>query len=140
MRLLARPYAAMVKRPGSKMRVAGQPLLVLRTIGASSGRERQVVLGYWPDEGAVDGSLLVIGSNIGASTHPAWLFNMARNPDQVWIERAGTRERVQPETLDGEERAAMWAKVAAGNAQYARYQVQTDREIPIVRLRPIREP
>lgn len=142
LRLLARPYAAMVKRPGSKMRVAGRPLLVLTTIGASSGKERQTVLGYWPDEGAGadEGSLLVVASNRGTATHPAWLFNMARHPDQVWIERDGTRTRVQPETLAGEERTAVWAKVAAGNAQYAHYQEQTDRVIQVVRLRPIPEP
>ena len=81
----------MVKRPGSKMRVAGQPLLVLKTIGGSSGKERQTVLGYWADEGSGDGSLLVIASNMGAASHPAWLFNMARHPEQVWIERDGTR-------------------------------------------------
>jgi deazaflavin-dependent oxidoreductase (nitroreductase family) len=102
MNLLARPYMAAVKRPGSKMRVAGQPLLVLTTIGATSGRERETVLGYWPDETQQDGSLLVIGSNMGAAAHPGWLFNMARHPDQVWIHRNGTRERVTPETLEGE--------------------------------------
>jgi deazaflavin-dependent oxidoreductase (nitroreductase family) len=140
MNLLAKPYVAAVKRPGSKMRVAGQPLLVLTTIGATSGRERETVLGYWPDEGEQDGSLLVIGSNMGAATHPAWFFNMARHPDQVWIERNGTRQRVLPESLEGEERAAFWTAVVARNARYAKYQEQTDREIPIVRLRPIKEP
>jgi deazaflavin-dependent oxidoreductase (nitroreductase family) len=139
MTLLQRPFAAMVRRPGSKMRVAGQPLLVLKTIGASSGRGRQAVLGYWPDEGADDGSIFIIGSNIGVAVHPGWLFNMARHPDQVWIERAGTHTRVQPETLEGEERAAVWTNIVARNAHYGRYQEMTDREIPIVRLRPIKE-
>jgi len=137
MNLMARPYVAAVKRPGSKMRVAGQPLLALKTIGATSGRERETVLGYWPDETQQDGSILVIGSNMGAATHPGWLFNMARHPDQVWIERNGTRERVMPETLEGRERAAFWASAVAGNARYAKYQQQTDREIPVVRLRPV---
>jgi deazaflavin-dependent oxidoreductase (nitroreductase family) len=137
MALLARPFAAMVRRPGSRMRVAGQPLLVLTTIGATSGRERQAVLGYWPDAGERDGSILIVGSNVGAARHPAWLFNMARNPDQVWIERAGPRVRVQAETLEAEERSAVWTNVVAGTGRYASYQVKTDREIPIVRLRPI---
>ena len=135
--LLARPYAAAVRRPGSKLRVAGQPLLVLQTIGATSGRERQTVLGYWPDEGERDGSVLVIGTNLGVASHPGWFFNMARHPDQVWIERAGTRERVVPETLEGDARTAFWTNVVARNARYVRYQEVTDREIPIVRLRPV---
>ncbi len=134
--ILAKPYLAAVKRPGSKMRVAGQPLLVLRTIGATSGKERETVLGYWPDDSATDGSLLVIGSNMGAPTHPAWLYNMARHPDQVWVVRDGKREHVVPETLEGAERAAFWSNVVSRNGRYGKYQEQTDREIPVVRLRP----
>jgi deazaflavin-dependent nitroreductase family protein len=132
---LALPFAAMVRRFGSRMRMGGQRLLVLTTIGAKSGRERQAVLGYWPDESERDGSVLIVGSNAGAARHAAWLFNMARNPDKVWIEGLGPRTLVRPETLEGEERAAAWAKVAATGA-YRRYQDKTDREIPIVRLRP----
>jgi deazaflavin-dependent oxidoreductase (nitroreductase family) len=140
MQLLARPFMAMVKRPGSKMQVAGQPLLVLQTIGATSGKERRAVLGYWPDDGQGDGSVLIIGSNMGLAAHPAWLFNIARHPDSVWIERAGTRERVRAETLEGEEHAAVWKSRIAPTGRYGAYQGQTDREIPIIRLRPIAEP
>jgi deazaflavin-dependent oxidoreductase (nitroreductase family) len=137
--LLARPFTAMVKRPGSKMRVAGQPLLVLQTVGATSGSKREAVLGYWPDESQSDGSVLIIGSNQGAAVHPAWLYNLARHPDQVWTVRAGTRTRVRAETLGGEERAAVWTNVVAPTGRYGSYQGMTDREIPIVRLRPIAE-
>jgi deazaflavin-dependent oxidoreductase (nitroreductase family) len=140
MQLLARPFTAMVKRPGSKMQVAGQPLLVLKTIGATSGKEREAVLGYWPDDAQGDGSILVIGSNLGAAVHPAWLFNIARNPEKVWIERAGVPQRVRAETLEGEERAAVWKSRIAPVSRYGAYEGQTDREIPIVRLRPIVEP
>ena len=138
MTLMARPFAAMVRRPGPKMRIGGQSLLVLTTVGATSGRERQAVLGYWLDDATGDGSVLIVGSNAGGARHPAWLFNMARNPDKVWIERAGPRTQVRAETLEGEERVAAWARVAT-SGQYRRYQTRTDRVLPIVRLRPITE-
>lgn len=136
MALMTRPFAAMVRSPGSKMRVAGQPLLVLTTVGAKSGNERQVVLGYWPDASRQDGSILITGTNQGAARHPGWLFNMARNPDRVWVERAGPRVRVTPETLEGDERATVWNNVVAKTGRYASYAPMTDREIPILRLRP----
>ena len=132
--ILQRPYTAAVRRRGSKMKTAGQPLMVLTTVGANTGKERETVLGYWAEHG---GSIVVIGTNMGAAVHPGWLFNMARNPDKVWIERDGVRQRVTPETLEGPERAAFWAEVAAGSARYARYEQVTDREMPIVRLRPV---
>ena len=130
-------FTAIYRRFGSRMRVAGRSLLLLTTIGAKTGKERQSILGWWPEEGATDGSILIVGSVGGSARHPAWLLNMARHPDQVWIERDGRRTRVQPETLIGEERAAVWGMVAAGSAQYAGYQDKTDREIPVIRLRPL---
>jgi deazaflavin-dependent oxidoreductase (nitroreductase family) len=86
---LARLFAAWFKRSGAKMRVAGQPLLVLTTIGAKSGKEREAMLGYWDDPTTADGSVLVVGSNQGAAQQSAWLLNMAAHPDRVWIQREG---------------------------------------------------
>jgi hypothetical protein len=43
--------------------------------------------------------------------------------------------KVQPESLKGAERAEAWQRVVALSPGYAKYQENTDREIPIVRLR-----
>ena len=134
---MARLFAAWFKRSGAKMRVAGQPLLVLTTIGAKSGKEREAMLGYWEDPTTTDGSVLVVGSNQGAAQQSAWLLNMAAHPDRGWIQREAGKSQVRPETLEGEERAAAWAMLIKPGTQYAKYQGQTDREIPIVRLRPV---
>jgi deazaflavin-dependent oxidoreductase (nitroreductase family) len=132
---LARMFTAMIRRRGSKMRVAGLPLLILTTIGAKSGKEREAILGWIADPSATDGSILVAGTNQGAAQQSAWLLNMAAHPDQVWSEIDGHRIHVRPETLEGEARAAAWASFKA-HGNYGQYEVDTDREIPIVRLRP----
>jgi hypothetical protein len=62
-------------------------------------------------------------------------MNMAAHPDRVWVEHDGARTRVQPETVEGADRMALWDRVIAWT-QYADYQDETDREIPLVRLRP----
>src|SRR5690348_3634677 len=64
-------------------RMMGMPTVLLTTVGAKTGNEHTHVLGGFKDD---DGSWLVIASNAGASRHPHWFVNMAKNPDKVWLE------------------------------------------------------
>ncbi len=109
----------------------GMRVVKVTTVGAKSGQERVVYLTQFPE---ADGAWLVVGSAGGAATHPAWVHNMAANPDRVWIEVEGQRHRVRAETLSGPARAAAWARIVAEQPVYAGYEQSTDREIPIVRL------
>jgi deazaflavin-dependent oxidoreductase (nitroreductase family) len=118
---------------GRGIRVVGQPVLILTTVGAKTGRRHRVPLLYFPDGPE---RWLVIASFGGSARHPAWFFNMAMHPDQVWIEVKGRTVRVQAESLRGQERAATWDRIAAMAPNYATYQAKTDREIPVVRLTP----
>ncbi len=134
---LNRLFNGIYRRLGSRMQISGRPLLLLTTIGAKSGQQRETVLGYWNEEGAADGSVLVAATAGGSAVQPAWLHNLARNPDKVWVERAGERLHVTPEALTGTEREAAWQKITDASAQYRSYNDKTDREIPVVRLRPV---
>jgi deazaflavin-dependent oxidoreductase (nitroreductase family) len=107
-------------------------LLLLTTIGARTGEVRRTVLGWFPDG---DESWLVVASNAGAATHPAWYFNLARHPDRAWIDLDGRTRRVWPQSLRGAEREAAWQRIVARSPGYGTYQEKTDRQIPIVRLR-----
>lgn len=120
---------------GDRMRVMGRPLLLLETVGARSGQARTTMLGWFPD--TAEGSWLVVASYAGAARHPAWFLNMARNPDKVWIEIGKRRLHVQPESLSGADRAEAWQRIISLAPGYAGYQQKTDREIPVVRLRPV---
>jgi deazaflavin-dependent oxidoreductase (nitroreductase family) len=117
---------------GRRMRIQGRPLLLLTTVGAKSGKERQTVLASFDDPGGI----LIVASNAGAAKHPSWFFNLARNPDRVWIERDGRKTKVRPESLRGAERAEAWRRIVAAAPGYGGYHTKTDREIPIVRLIP----
>jgi len=111
----------------------GGRLLMLTTVGARSGEPRQSTLGYFPD--GSDG-WLIIGSAGGAAKNPAWIYNLAKHPDQVWVEIGNRKVKVTPETLKGDERTQAWQRVIAQAPSYAAYETKTDREIPIVRLKP----
>jgi deazaflavin-dependent oxidoreductase (nitroreductase family) len=133
-RLLRKPLYGLVHGLlNFTVRRRGGHLLQLTTLGARSGTPHTVPLSWLPDG---DNAWLVIASFGGAARHPAWYINMAKHPDQVWIELGGRKIRIRPESLKGSEREQVWQRIVAVAPQYAEYQQQTDREIPVVRLTP----
>lgn len=114
-------------------KMMGFPVVLLTTTGAKTGLERTTMLGGFDDG---DGSWLIVASNGGAPRHPAWFLNVARHPDKVWLEVGRRKFRARVESLRGEERVAALGRVAAVSPQFAKYQVNTDREIPVLRLAP----
>lgn len=128
--------AMMGLMPGLYRLVGGRgmgPTVILTTIGAKSGQRRDVHLRAFPEG---DG-WLVVGSKGGNPTHPAWILNMARHPDQVWLQAGMRRVRVRPETVTGVDRASAWKRIVSEASNFGEYQKQTDREIPVVRLTPV---
>jgi deazaflavin-dependent oxidoreductase (nitroreductase family) len=113
----------------------GFPVVLLTTRGAKTGQTRTTPVGGFADG---DNSWLIVASLGGAARHPAWFFNMAKNPDDIWLEVGNERFKVRGQTLEGPERAEALARIAAIAPRYGTYQQKTDREIPIIRL--TREP
>jgi deazaflavin-dependent oxidoreductase (nitroreductase family) len=109
----------------------GFPTVLLTTVGARTGVEHTHVLGGFADG---EDAWIVVASKSGASTHPHWFVNLAKSPDNVWLEVGNRKVKVRPTLLKGDEREAALAKVAAIAPRYGGYQKKTDREIPIVRL------
>lgn len=114
-------------------RMMGLPVILLTTVGAKTGKERTHVLGGFADG---DDAWLVVASNGGAPTHPAWFINLARNPDKLRIEVGNRKLAVRADSLQGREREEALARVAAIAPRYGEYQKKTDREIPVIRLTP----
>jgi deazaflavin-dependent oxidoreductase (nitroreductase family) len=112
-------------------RMDGVPVLLLITRGARSGEQRATPVMCFPDG---DSAWLVVASAGGSAGHPAWFVNIARHPDDVWVEVDGRRVKVTPHSLSGEDRKAAWQRITAQAPRFAGYQQKTDREIPLVRL------
>ena len=115
------------------LRSRGMRLLSVTTVGARSGKEHTVHLGYFPDG---DDAWLVVASFGGSPKHPDWYFNMARNPDKIWVTIGERKVRVRAESLGGEAREAAWRRIVAEQPIYGGYEHKTDRAIPVVRLTP----
>ena len=119
-----------IRRKG-KMPGLGFNALVLTTIGRKSGVERQTPVGWFPGQGD---SWLIVASAAGAARNPAWYYNLAAHPDQVWIETAGRKVAVIAEQLHGAAREEAWRQITAAAPRFATYQQKTDRELPVIRL------
>jgi len=108
---------------------AGAPLLLLTTSGAKSGQPRTAPLVYTID----DGKWVIIASKGGAPTHPDWFHNLRAHPD-VTIEVGTDTFSVRASIPEGDERQRLYDQMAAQMPNFAEYQRNTTRQIPIVLL------
>jgi deazaflavin-dependent oxidoreductase (nitroreductase family) len=106
--------------------------LVLTTHGRRSGRERTVVLRYFPDGEA----MVVAAANDGGRSHPGWYFNLAATPE-ARVEVRGRVLPVRAEVMPDEEATAWWQRIVRIQPSYERFARATSRRFPIVRLVPI---
>jgi deazaflavin-dependent oxidoreductase (nitroreductase family) len=116
-----------------RARFLGFNALVLTTIGHKTGIERTTPVGWFPGPG---GSWLIVASANGAKRNPAWYYNLAGHPDQVQIEVDGRKVAVTAEQLHGPEREQAWQQITTAAPRFTKYQVKTDRQLPIIRLTP----
>lgn len=113
-------------------RAEGAPMLLLDHIGRKSGKKRTTPLVYVRD----GEDLLLIASMGGSPKHPSWFVNL-REMDETMVQVGTKRLRVHPEVVSVEEKRRMWPKINEVWPAYDAYQRRTDREIPVVRLRPV---
>ena len=107
----------------------GAPMLLLTTTGAKTGRRLTSPLVY-----AQDGDrLLVFASKAGAPTNPAWYHNLVANPT-VTIEVGTETFDARATVLTGDERDRLYAEQAERMPNFATYQQNTTRVIPVVAL------
>ncbi|WP_459547661.1 nitroreductase/quinone reductase family protein [Nocardia sp. X0981] len=113
----------------------GMPALELTTKGRRSGRPRSVMLTAPVVEGE---DYIVVASRAGDPTHPAWYLNLRDDPAVEVAFRNGPRWPMTARILSPEERAPLWSRITADYPVYRGYQERTSREIPLVRLTPVR--
>jgi deazaflavin-dependent oxidoreductase (nitroreductase family) len=110
--------------------LAGTPVLLLHHVGRRTGTRRVTPLAYSCHSG---GRLVVVATNGGAATHPAWLHNLRACPD-IAIEVGADTINVRASEADGREREELWAEVVQQYPDVGRFASQTRRTIPVVVL------
>jgi deazaflavin-dependent oxidoreductase (nitroreductase family) len=105
------------------------PLALLTTIGAKSGQQRVTPVVYVQD----GDRLFVSASNGGMSTNPNWYHNILAHPE-VTVEVGDQKFAAKVVVITGKERDEIYAKQARLMPNFAEYQQQTTRVIPVVEL------
>jgi len=109
----------------------GTSCLVLHTRGRKSGAVRKFPLIYGRD----GEDYVIVASRGGSPEHPGWYKNLLAHPEveiQVW-------DRLIPVTArtgSAEDKRRVWPVMTAQWPDYDAYQAKTQRDIPVVLLRP----
>jgi deazaflavin-dependent oxidoreductase (nitroreductase family) len=112
---------------------SGMPVLELITTGRRSGSPRAVMLTSPLRDGD---AYVVVASRGGDDRHPAWFLNLRDDPHVQVAVQGGPPLAMHASIASPEERARMWPQIATRYRNYAGYQKRTQREIPLVLLRP----
>lgn len=111
----------------------GMDVVELTTTGRKSGQPRSVMLTSPLRDGD---AIVVVASRGGDDTHPAWYLNLVADPNVQVSAKGGRPQPMTAEVADADTRARLWPTVAEQYKGYAGYQRKTEREIPLVLLRP----
>jgi deazaflavin-dependent oxidoreductase (nitroreductase family) len=112
----------------------GMPIIVLTSVGAKTGKVRKTAL-MRVEHG---GEYAVVASQGGAPKHPVWYYNLKKNP-HVELQDGATKRDYTARELTGPEKQVWWDRAVDAYPDYAKYQVRTDRQIPVFVLEPIDE-
>ena len=112
-----------------RSKFGGRPLLLLTTTGAKSGQRRTTPMMYVRN----GDHLMVIASNVGAPTHPAWYHNLMAHPD-VTVEVGNETFEATAIVTTGEERHQLWTRIVESYPFFSEHQAKTTRQIPVIIL------
>src|SRR5262245_28202576 len=117
---------------GTTLRDTGLPVIIVTHIGNKTGAIRKTPLMRVKD-GA---NYVLVGSQGGAPTHPAWVHNLRLNPAVEIRDHTKVQPMRVREVEDGAERARVWALAVDAFPPYAEYQARTQRKIPVFIAEP----
>jgi deazaflavin-dependent oxidoreductase (nitroreductase family) len=109
----------------------GRRILLLSTVGCRSGKRRTTPLVYMPDEDR----FVVVASNGGAESDPAWWRNLEARPEAE-VQAGARHVAVRARRADGAEADGIWPRACEYNDHWAGYRTHTQRAIPLVILEP----
>ena len=107
------------------------PLLLLHHVGAKSGRGRINPLAFLRE----GDRYVIFASKAGAPTNPDWYHNLKAHPE-VKIEVGSDTLKAVASEATGEERERLFKAQAERSPQFAEYQRNTERQIPVIVLTP----
>ena len=119
---------------GTTLRDTGLPVIIVTHTGHKTGAIRKTPLMRVKD-GA---NYVLVGSQGGAPTHPAWVHNLRVNPAVEIRDLTVVQPMKVREVGDEAERKRLWDLAVKAFPPYAEYQGRTTRKIPLFVAEPAR--
>jgi F420H(2)-dependent quinone reductase len=111
--------------------IQGVPVIVMTMRGRRSGNMRKAAVMRVEH----DGTYAAVASKGGSPENPGWYHNLMAHAD-ITVQDGTERRPMRARELEGEERAAWWARAVGVWPAYDGYQKRTKRPIPVVLLEP----
>jgi deazaflavin-dependent oxidoreductase (nitroreductase family) len=122
-------YEASDGEKGGTLRGSKYPVVVITSVGSSSGHLRKNPVMRVER----DGAYLAVASKGGAADDPAWADNVRQHPE-VELQDKAEKHTYRVRELEGAEREDWWQHAVATWPTYASYAEKTDRLIPLFLL------
>ena len=124
-------YEASGGAEANTLRDSGDPIIVITSVGARSGKLRKNPVMRVEK----DGRYVAVASKGGAPEDPSWADNFRAHPE-IDVQDGPEARSYTARELSGEERQQWWDHAVATWPTYASYQEKTDRQIPVFLLEP----
>jgi F420H(2)-dependent quinone reductase len=112
---------------GTKLLDTDMPVVIFTMRGAHSGLVRKVPLMRVEH----DGEYALIASYGGSPQNPKWYANVRADP-RVTVQDGPAIFDAVVRQVEGDERAAWWARAIDAYPPYGQYQERTERTIPVL--------
>ncbi|MEP1123865.1 MAG: nitroreductase family deazaflavin-dependent oxidoreductase [Ilumatobacter sp.] len=119
-------YEASNGTEANTLRDTGIPIIVITSMGASTGKLRKFALMRVEH----DGEYALVASMGGAPANPGWYHNLVAEP-LVEIQDGPEPHDYTTEIVTGDERQVWWDRAAEVFPTYNEYAEKTDRVIPV---------
>jgi deazaflavin-dependent oxidoreductase (nitroreductase family) len=124
------PVIERFRKDGRRTSGKANPLLLLTTTGARTGRERVTPLNFSRD----GDRYIVMASKGGSPTHPDWFHNLVAHPT-VTVEAEGERFTARAMVSEGAERKRLLTIHRTAMPFFGAYERRVKkREIPVIAL------
>ncbi|OLB47579.1 MAG: hypothetical protein AUG17_06385 [Crenarchaeota archaeon 13_1_20CM_2_53_14] len=134
-KVFAQTHVALYRMSRGRLggRFRKSPVLLLTTIGRKSRKKRTTPVLYIED----GENMVLVASNAGKDRDPFWWMNLKDDPSAI-VQLRGRTVEVRAAQATPEEKSRYWPSLVKMYPTYDDYQKKTEREIPVVILRPLR--
>lgn len=116
---------------GNTLRDTGFPVVIVTSVGASSGKLRKTPL----MRVEYGGRYALVASQGGAPKHPTWYYNLLQDP-HIELQDGPVPQHMTVRLLEGDEKDEWWVRAVQAFPNYAKYQERTERQIPVFLAEP----